>query len=132
MPHFSEDGWACQLDHGQVDICLECGWKRFPNYPYPQPVMPPNPKQTPASALACTLAERKAIYGDFTDHARIAEAINQALMSGSGWQKASPAQREALRIIANKLGRIVNGDPNYADSWHDIAGYATLAEERCK
>ena len=23
-----------------------------------------------------------------------------------------------------------NGDPNYADSWHDIAGYAKLVEDR--
>ena len=31
-------------------------------------------------------------------------------------------------MIANKIGRILNGDPNYPDSWHDIAGYATLIE----
>jgi hypothetical protein len=85
----------------------------------------------PLDALSATLAERGARYGDFTDHARISEAVMQALMSGMGWQRASPAQREALRIISNKLGRIVNGDPNYADSWHDIAGYARLAEARC-
>lgn len=30
---------------------------------------------------------------------------------------------------AHKQARILNGDPNYADSWHDIAGYATLVEQ---
>jgi hypothetical protein len=24
------------------------------------------------------------------------------------------------------VGRILNGDPNWSDSWHDIAGYAQL------
>ena len=33
-------------------------------------------------------------------------------------------------MIFHKIGRIVNGDPNYADSWHDIAGYAKLVEDR--
>jgi hypothetical protein len=39
-------------------------------------------------------------------------------------------QQEALDMICHKIGRIVNGDPNYADSWVDIAGYATLVADR--
>lgn len=35
-------------------------------------------------------------------------------------------------MIAHKIGRILNGDPNYRDSWDDIAGYAKLAADRCK
>jgi len=27
------------------------------------------------------------------------------------------------------MARIVNGDSNYIDNWHDIAGYATLVEQ---
>ena len=38
--------------------------------------------------------------------------------------------REALFMIAHKIGRIVNGDPWYADSWVDIAGYAKLVADR--
>lgn len=34
-------------------------------------------------------------------------------------------------MIQHKIGRILNGDPAYADSWHDIAGYATLVEKEC-
>jgi hypothetical protein len=41
-----------------------------------------------------------------------------------------PDQREALEMIAHKIARIVNGDPNYADSWLDIAGYAQLVADR--
>ena len=33
-----------------------------------------------------------------------------------------------IDLIANKLGRILNGDPSYADNWHDIAGYASLID----
>jgi sulfur carrier protein ThiS len=33
---------------------------------------------------------------------------------------------ESLDMIANKIARIVNGDPYYKDSWQDIAGYAQL------
>lgn len=41
-----------------------------------------------------------------------------------------PDQQEALDMIAHKLGRILNGDPDYADSWADIAGYARLVADR--
>lgn len=37
---------------------------------------------------------------------------------------------EALEMIAHKIGRILNGDPGYADSWVDIAGYAQLVADR--
>ncbi len=33
-------------------------------------------------------------------------------------------------MIAHKLARICNGDPDYGDSWRDIAGYATLVADR--
>lgn len=33
-----------------------------------------------------------------------------------------------FEMIAHKIARILNGDPNYADNWHDIAGYATLID----
>ena len=39
-------------------------------------------------------------------------------------------QIECLEMIAHKIGRILNGDPNYGDSWRDIAGYATLVADR--
>jgi hypothetical protein len=35
-------------------------------------------------------------------------------------------QDEALSMIVMKISRILTGDPNHADHWADIAGYATL------
>jgi hypothetical protein len=46
------------------------------------------------------------------------------------WQDLAPDQREALEMIQHKVARILNGDPSYHDSWHDIAGYATLVADR--
>lgn len=35
-------------------------------------------------------------------------------------------------MICHKMARIINGDPNYRDSWDDVAGYATLVAKRLK
>jgi hypothetical protein len=80
--------------------------------------------------IATTLEERGKRYGKFTGHAQITQAIKHSVYSHSGWANLSSDQREALEMIAHKIGRIVNGDPNYADSWHDIAGYAQLVADR--
>ena len=77
-----------------------------------------------------TLAERGARYGVFTEHARITQNIKRAMQDSSGWEKLDDDQKEALEMVAHKIGRIINGDPNYADSWHDIIGYTRLVEAR--
>jgi hypothetical protein len=82
------------------------------------------------NTLADTLNERGKRYGNFADQAAIAQAIKAAMYSACDSSKLAPDQREALAMIANKLGRILNGDPNYADSWMDIAGYAKLVADR--
>ena len=75
------------------------------------------------------LAERGKRYGKFEAHAEITWALKDA-MRERGWGRLSPDQRVALDMIAHKIGRILNGDPNYADSWVDIAGYAKLVADR--
>lgn len=82
--------------------------------------------------LKTTLKDRGAIYGDFTDNAKIAQEIKDSLRSGGSWALMNPAQREAVDVIASKLSRIVTGDPNYKDNAHDIQGYAKLYEDRCE
>jgi len=79
-----------------------------------------------------TLAERGARYGKFSDQATKAQNIKACLRkeAGEGWNDLAPDQREALENIAHKIARIFNGDANYADSWHDIAGYAQLVADR--
>ena len=78
--------------------------------------------------ITSTLAERGSRYGPFEDHAAITQSIKRAIFAHGNL--LADDQREALEMIAHKIGRIVNGDPNYADSWVDIAGYAKLVADR--
>lgn len=78
-----------------------------------------------------TLDERGKRYGDFSDHAVISQDILDAYMKAPKWAALSPDKKQALRMFADKAARILNGDPEYKDNWHDIAGYAKLAEDRC-
>ena len=77
-----------------------------------------------------TLAERGTRYGTFTGHAKITQNIKRAMQDSPNWEKLDDDQREALEMTAHKIGRILNGDPNYADSWLDIIGYTRLVEAR--
>ena len=73
-----------------------------------------------------TLAERGQNYGKFEDHARIARSLKAVMRHTRVWTKLAPFQQEALDMIVHKIARILNGNPDYVDSWVDIAGYATL------
>lgn len=82
------------------------------------------------SSIDKTLDERGTRYGAFTGHAAVTQEIKAAMNRHFGWSKLAADQREALEMIAHKVGRILNGDPNYIDSWHDIIGYTRLVEQR--
>lgn len=79
--------------------------------------------------ITTTLAERGTRYGDFAGHARITQELKAVMRNTPNWNNLSPAQMESLEMVAHKIGRILNGDPNYFDSWHDIEGYARLVSE---
>ena len=78
------------------------------------------------------LDERGSRYGSFAGHADVSQSlkasINYALAQRSKVLDAD--QAEALDMICHKIARIVNGDPDYVDSWVDIAGYAKLVADR--
>lgn len=77
-----------------------------------------------------TLAERGSRYGEFTGHADITQDLKQAMKRSPKWATLANDQKEALEMVAHKVGRILNGDPNYIDSWTDIVGYTRLVEKR--
>ena len=79
-----------------------------------------------------TLAERGANYGDFLTHALITQNIKRAMVNSPKWHSLSDSQTEALEMVAHKIGRILNGDPNYKDSWVDIEGYIHLVSQELK
>ena len=77
-----------------------------------------------------TLVERGSRYGAFTGHARITQHLKSVMFTYKNRQDLDDDMVEALEMIAHKIGRILNGDPHYADSWIDIAGYAKLVSNR--
>lgn len=87
---------------------------------------------TNTTDITATLTERGARYGTFAGHAEISQRLKGVLMKFEAERGCDldPDQREALEMICHKIARIINGDPNYADSWVDIAGYAKLVADR--
>jgi len=81
--------------------------------------------------IQTTLVERGSRYGVYTGHAQITQAIKRAMKDSptSKWAELTDDQKETLEMVAHKIGRILNGDPSYHDSWHDIVGYATLTAD---
>ena len=77
-----------------------------------------------------TLTERGSRYGKFKDHAELSQQLKNVMRCSDGWCGLDYDMREALEMIQHKVARILNGDPTYADSWHDIAGYAKLVDDR--
>jgi hypothetical protein len=82
--------------------------------------------------IETTLSERGTRYGRFETQAAITQDLKGVIRhyAREVGQSFHVDQIEALDMICSKIARIVNGDPNYADSWHDIAGYAKLVENR--
>ena len=79
-----------------------------------------------------TLAERGNRYGSFIGHANVTQEL-KCVIARHLTQRDKVLyddQQEALDMICHKIGRIINGDADYADSWHDIAGYASLVDKR--
>lgn len=77
-----------------------------------------------------TLAERGKNYGTFEKHAMICQTLKSVIRGFSGTKKYADDQQEAIDMICHKLARIINGNADHIDSWHDIAGYATLVADR--
>lgn len=87
-------------------------------------------KQSASPQIDDTLKQRGSRYGEFAAHAQITQDIKAVMRRHVGWARLTADQQEALEMVAHKAGRILNGDPNYSDSWHDMGGYALLVAKR--
>lgn len=83
-----------------------------------------------ATGIEAVLIERAKTHGDFTDNARVMQALKRIVHDEVGWNKLTDVQREALHMILHKIGRIISGNPNVKDHWDDIAGYAKITSDR--
>ena len=85
-----------------------------------------------SQSIDTMLRERGSRYGLFSGHAYITQSIKEAMKDSLNWHGLASDQKEALEMVAHKIGRILNGDPNYLDSWVDIVGYTQLVIDRLK
>ena len=83
-------------------------------------------------SIDAILDDRGSRYGNYLEQTKITNALLRVI-DGSlrdRGKSLQPDQADALNMIVVKISRIINGDPDYADNWRDIAGYATLVAER--
>ena len=75
-----------------------------------------------------TLIDRAAKCGDFKNVSEVTQGIKRTMQDSKNWGSISDDKKEALDMIAHKIGRLLSGDSDHIDSWHDIAGYSKLIE----
>lgn len=84
------------------------------------------------SDITGILADRAKTHGDYARHAGTTQCLKSVMRHTQNWGDLGPSQTEALEMIAHKIGRILNGDPDHIDHWDDIAGYATLVANQLR
>lgn len=99
-----------------------------------------------------TLAQRGSKYGEFRLHAAITQVLKSAMrgtlfedlqnpasvkdlqdsqkLLKEKWGTLRPDVRECLEMLQHKIGRALNGDPEYFDNFRDAQGYSKLVEDR--
>lgn len=74
------------------------------------------------------LCQRAETHGKFHENSKLSQAIKREIRNSPKWGVLTASQKEALDMIAHKIGRILSGNPDHVDHWADIAGYATLVQ----
>ncbi len=82
------------------------------------------------STIEQTLQQRQSVHGDFSVNAAITQRLKEIIRASPNYEKLTDVQKEALEMTAHKISRILAGDPNHADHWHDGQGYLKLAHDR--
>lgn len=80
------------------------------------------------SDVNIVLQEREKQHGSFNEHARITQALKEAMHDSRNWDRLSFEQKESLEMVQHKIGRILAGDPDLIDHWVDAQGYLKLAQ----
>ena len=72
------------------------------------------------------LSDREQTHGAFREVAGYSQAMKTLMRSSRNWERLDVAQAQALEVVADKVARILCGDPSFADHWQDGAGYFEL------
>lgn len=78
------------------------------------------------------LAERDKTHGSYIQVANLTRSLMANMEYSKNWNELYPFQQESLHMIAVKIARILEGDPDQLDSPLDIAGYSMLMFENLK
>lgn len=68
-------------------------------------------------------------YGSFSEQARLSQELKFIASNSPAWVKMRPYQREGLEMILHKISRILNGNPDYIDSYVAMNTYNELIKE---
>jgi hypothetical protein len=84
------------------------------------------------TTLDALLEARGRTHGDYAVHALITQDLKRVITHHVGHldRRLDDDMQESLDMVAHKIGRIIAGDPGFADHWADIAGYAQLVANR--
>ena len=76
------------------------------------------------------LTQRHNTYGLFMSQALLTQTFKEVARRSTNYEHMVVDQKEAIDMIFTKIARILNGNPNYIDSWTDVMGYAKLVADR--
>lgn len=76
------------------------------------------------------LKDRHNTYGSFMSQALLTQTFKEVARRSTNYEHMAVDQKEAIDMIFTKIARILNGNPNYIDSWTDVMGYAKLVADR--
>ena len=72
------------------------------------------------------LSEREQTHGAYREVAGYSQTIKKIMRTSRNWERLDPVQAQTLELEADKIARILCGDPSYLDHWRDGAGYFEL------
>jgi hypothetical protein len=86
------------------------------------------------NTLDALLEARGRTHGDYAVHALITQDLKRVIAHHVADldRRLDDDMQESLDMVAHKIGRIIAGDPGFADHWADIAGYAQLVANRLR
>jgi len=76
--------------------------------------------------INATLSEREKTHGLYRNQAACAQQLKNVMREMPGWKFLEYFQAQTLDATADKIARILAGNPDFKDHWVDIQGYAAL------
>lgn len=80
--------------------------------------------------ISQTLGERAKSHGSYFERAKISQDLIRVMEKTPNWSLLDDDMRNSLLLFSDKISRILEGNPNFHDHWHDLVGYAKLVADR--